>query len=370
MAITQQLHIDDTHDALVRFLQFSPDGKSLVTSSWDRKSFILHVGDSKFLHERTLAHPPGPGFMNQLEWSPEGDKLLMRRSRCVTVWNRVGECICNHQQSPTDHPVRSVAWLTNEEGSKVVVMDTKGEELRHYRVDNLLLRDIVITSDKTWMVCVGTHDDDKSPRKKNQIILYNLVARRIIKRSLVYHEICDITLACDGRSALVSYENKAPSQLWELVLQRNNQDLVLRHTYMPKVPTTFAGLPSIFGGSHDQLILRASTAGDIYVWDRDSATLLHQIHVPTRLGHLTSFAWNRAASDSWMFVTGSHEGAVYIWTTPTDEVPRVVVPAPTRLDSRFHVSKFATLGFISSRNYLYLWVWGPHGESVGARDVR
>ncbi len=32
MAITQQLHIDDTHDALVRFLQFSPDGKSLVTS--------------------------------------------------------------------------------------------------------------------------------------------------------------------------------------------------------------------------------------------------------------------------------------------------------------------------------------------------
>ncbi len=144
---------------------------------------------------------------------------------------------------------------------------------------------------------------------------------------------------------------QAPSQLWELVLQRNNQDLVLRHTYMPKVPTTFAGLPSIFGGSHDQLILRASTsafpvhvalslaayltsnapnfaAGDIYVWDRDSATLLHQIHVPTRLGHLTSFAWNRAASDSWMFVTGSHEGAVYIWTTPTDEVPGLSFPLP------------------------------------------
>ncbi len=34
MAITQQLHIDDTHDALVRFSQFSPDGKSLVTSRY------------------------------------------------------------------------------------------------------------------------------------------------------------------------------------------------------------------------------------------------------------------------------------------------------------------------------------------------
>ncbi|PSR73648.1 hypothetical protein PHLCEN_2v10567 [Hermanssonia centrifuga] len=155
---------------------------------------------------------------------------------------------------------------------------------------------------------------------------------------------------------------QAPSQLWELVLERNNQDLVLRHTYMPKVPTTFAGLPSIFGGSHDQLILRASTAGDIYVWDRDSATLLHQIHVPTRLGHLTSFAWNRAASDSWMFVTGSHEGAVYIWTTPTDEVPGLSFPLPL-VSTPDSMSRSSRPWSLSRAGTTSTYGFGEHTES-------
>lgn len=64
--------------------------------------------------------------------------------------------------------------------------------------------------------------------------------------------------------ALVSYENKAPPQLWklELLKDRINETgdttarLSLVHTYMPKTMVEFAG-PSYFGGHNDQLVICA-----------------------------------------------------------------------------------------------------------------
>lgn len=128
------------------------------------------------------------------------------------------------------------------------------------------------------------------------------------------HDVRDITLARNDHEALVSYENKAPPQLWKLDLVKDIGRLSLRHTYMPKVPVDFAG-PSYFGGKDDQLILCAGKAGDIHIWDRESGALLHHVRAQVLGGDLTCIAWNHA-QDSFMFATGSHDGAVRIWTTP------------------------------------------------------
>ena len=50
--------------------------------------------------------------------------------------------------------------------------------------------------------------------------------------------------------------------------------------------------------------------GDIHIWDRDSAALLHHIK-PQGGGDLTCLAWNPI---TFMFATGSHDGAIKIWT--------------------------------------------------------
>jgi len=114
--------------------------------------------------------------------------------------------------------------------------------------------------------------------------------------------------------------------------------LSLRHTYMPKAPVDFAG-PSYFGGKNDQLIVCAGkgrvplllkelidqiltdvfihisyAAGDIHIWDRESGALLHHIRAQMVGGDLTCVAWNPMA-DPFMFATGSHDGAVRIWTS-------------------------------------------------------
>lgn len=65
------------------------------------------------------------------------------------------------------------------------------------------------------------------------------------------------------------------------------------------------------------------TAGDIHVWDRESGALLHHVRAQMVGGDLTCLAWNPAA-DPFMFATGSHDGALRIWTT----VDRSSHPSP------------------------------------------
>lgn len=95
----------------------------------------------------------------------------------------------------------------------------------------------------------------------------------------MYYDVRNVTLASDDRSVLVSYENRvgrfsvilelrdlisrilSPSQFWQLQVDKHDTsaDFVLRHSYIPKENVSFAALPSIFGGEHDHLVLRAAT---------------------------------------------------------------------------------------------------------------
>jgi len=71
---------------------------------------------------------------------------------------------------------------------------------------------------------------------------------------------------------------------------------------------------SYFGGKDDELVLSASKAGDIYIWDRESATFLHNIRASAIGGDLTCVSWNQAV-DPFMFAAGSHDGTVQFWTS-------------------------------------------------------
>ncbi|TFK48969.1 WD40 repeat-like protein [Heliocybe sulcata] len=320
------------HQALVRHLQFSPDGKYLATSSWDRTSMIFRVEDPLVPH-RTLAHPQG--FVGQTAWSPTGNLLLTKLNRSVKVWTQDGVCRKTIDRHRTVH---SIAWFPggeafmSVEGSSVVKLDLAGKIHDSYDFDRLDLHDVAVTPDCKRLLGVGTlleSSDGLKPSKsraERQIIVYNLDQKEIENQVPVLHDVRDITLAKSGKMALVSYENKAPPQLWRLeTVKSKDKDadvvrLQLRHTYMPKVQVDFAG-PSYFGGKEDQLIFCAGKAGDIHIWDRDSGELLRYIRAQQGTGgDLTSIAWNQG-SETFMFATGSHDGYLKIWT-PRDASSR------------------------------------------------
>jgi hypothetical protein len=52
-------------------------------------------------------------------------------------------------------------------------------------------------------------------------------------------------------------------------------------------------------------------------------------------GDLTCIAWNPAVEDPFMFSTGSHDGAVHIWTTPPPPAFTIGVRAPSPAPSGY-----------------------------------
>ena len=106
----------------------------------------------------------------------------------------------------------------------------------------------------------------------------------------------------------------------------------------------FAG-PSYFGGKNSELVLCAGkgisrtpipcshlaqirAAGEIHIWDQESGTLLHHVRAQASGGDLTCIAWNHASEDPFMFATGSHDGAVRIWTKRLDEADEELLDPP------------------------------------------
>ncbi|KAJ6595621.1 WD40 repeat-like protein [Mycena vulgaris] len=323
----------DAHQALVRHLQFSPDGKFLATSSWDRTSIIWRIEKPSLVLHRVLAH--AQGFVGQVAWSDTGNMLLTKLIRGMKVWTEDGVC-----QKTIDRQtnVESITWFPGSqaflsvEGSTVTKLDLRGNILDQYDFGRMKLHDVAVTPDGMRLLGVGPLLESptglhpsKSPAEK-RLAVYNMELKQIEHQTPVLNDVRDVTLARNTRHglvALVSYENKAPPQLWkmELIKDRENAALLvakltLRHTYMPKHVVEFAG-PSYFGGKNDELVLCAGKAGDIHIWDQESGTLLRHIRAQAQQsGDLTCIAWNPAAEDPFMFATGSHDGAVRIWTQP------------------------------------------------------
>ncbi|GJE84620.1 WD40 repeat-like protein [Phanerochaete sordida] len=361
MAIVHELQAEEAHESTVQCLQFSPDGRSLVTSSLDRSSFILAVTDNDLQREKTLRHSGRDTIVWQIEWalrnSGDTQHLLMRRSQAVSLWKRDEQSRWEEAGKVQGRAFRAVRWHGAGEGmtylsveaGRVVVMtldDKESKTHRTIRIDDFHVRDIAVTDDLKWLLCVGKcRIMAKDNRKqKYEIVLYDLTEDKVAKRTSVFHEICDITLARDNRSVLVSYENRAPPQLWGFLAsttKRGNEwNLRLKHTYLPREQTSFSGLPAILGGTLDRLVLRAGIDGDFHVWLRNVGTLLYCIRAPKNFGQLTAFTWNRW-SDEWMFATGTNEGAVHVWKM-VEEEPEEIVRSPATPASSSSSPSFAS----------------------------
>ncbi|KAG6829712.1 hypothetical protein H0H92_003747 [Tricholoma furcatifolium] len=345
------------HTALVKHLQFSPDGKYLATSSWDRTSVVFRVDDPLVSH-RILAHPAG--FVGQVAWSPTGSLLLTKLQKGIKVWTAevhssypafVNYCTNQSVQFQLQEGVcrktidrktfvEAVAWFPDGktfisvEGSDVTKLDLTGKILDQYDFGRIKLHDVAVTPDSLRLIGVGPlleSPDGLQPSKsraEKRLIVYNMETNLVENQTPVLNDVRDITVAesaSSGIIALISYENKAPPQLWRLELLRDRENpnltkgrLSLRHTYMPKLQVDFAG-PSYFGGKNNEMVLCAGKAGDIHIWDQESGALLHYVRGQSHGGDLTCIAWNHAAEDPFMFATGSHDGAVRIWTKRSNE---------------------------------------------------
>ncbi|KAF5391042.1 hypothetical protein D9757_003978 [Collybiopsis confluens] len=314
------------HQRLVAYMQFSPDGQFLATSSWDRTAAIYRVENSNLTHYRTLALATG---------SPKGHLLLTKLNRNVKVWTQASSYLSRDdgawQKTITRAAyIDSITWFPDGEaflsveGTTVAKLDLEGTELGTYNFLGMKLADVAVTPDGVRLLGVGPlsqSPDGLYPSRskaENRLRVLNMDTGQVEHTIPVLNDVKDITLAKKTSSsvaALVSYENKAPAQLWELEVVKNIARLTLRQTYVPKSPVDFVGR-SHFGGKNDELVLCGGKAGDIYIWDRESGVLLHHIEAQDLGGNMACIAWNSVEDDPYMFATGNNNGAIRLWTEP------------------------------------------------------
>ncbi|KAH9006565.1 WD40 repeat-like protein [Lactarius hatsudake] len=326
LKVLRPTHDFTAHQALVRQLQFSPNGRFLATSSYDQTSVLFSIGTST-PHHRTLTHSEPVG---QIAWSPSGSLLLTKFRHSVKVWSEAGKC---RQEIDRKLPIQSICWLPggeafmSVEGQNVHKLDITGQDLDTYYFERLKIQDVCVTPDGQRLIGYGVSTASRDGRRPNKcraeklFFVYNLDTKRLEDRIPVLHNIRHIALTQSGQSVLMSYESKAAPQLWKLSLTSEWEKvdapvttrLLLRHTYVSKPPMESPG-PSYFGGKDDELVLCAGKAGDIHIWDRESASFLLHIRAPAIGGGLTCVAWNQAANP-FMFATGSHDGTVQFWTS-------------------------------------------------------
>ncbi|KAF8893635.1 hypothetical protein BD779DRAFT_1396588, partial [Infundibulicybe gibba] len=228
LEITQDLV---AHQALVRHLQFSPDGRYLATSSWDKTSAIFGVGNP-FVSRHVLAH--AQGFGGQIAWSPAGDRLLTKLRRSIKVWG-TEDGVC---ETTIDRwaPTKSIAWFPDGEafisveGSDVTKLVNILRVLDQYHFGDMKLQvhGVAITSDSTRLIGVGLLfasptglQPSKLSRAEKQLFVYNMGTKQIENQTPVLNNVRDVTLGQNsgrGLYVLVSYEDNAPPQLWKLEL--------------------------------------------------------------------------------------------------------------------------------------------------------
>ncbi|KAF8637933.1 hypothetical protein AX17_002554 [Amanita inopinata Kibby_2008] len=322
------------HQGPVRHSKFSPDGRYLVTSSWDRKTMIFRVDESlTALHE--IVHHQG--FVEQLAWSPVGNMFLTKIGRSIEVW-AAEDGVCKGAYD-REFSVDSIAWFprakafASVENNKVTKFNLEGDILFEHSFERLRLHDISILPDSQRFVGVGTLRKSPTglrpsrPRAEKRILIFDMETRRIECQRPLYHDVRDVNVvrARDGLVALVNYASKAPPQLWRVEYFRDpmngivKTDLKLRHTLMLKSPSDTIG-PSAFAGRRNQLVLTPGRGGNIYVWDQESGALVHQYMRPAHSTDMISsgITWNNGSEDA-MFATGSQQGDVLVWTSAKPE---------------------------------------------------
>ncbi|KAF8762034.1 negative gluconeogenesis [Rhizoctonia solani] len=337
------------HMALVKHMQFSPNGDYLATCSWDRTAIIWKIGDTVEMCMK-LYHPVSSGgFVNQVAWSPDGERLLTRTQKAIKIWNPYtgistrtitrGRSIQYASWMPSGNGFLAVEYKSQSRAGQVtatnlVQLDAEGKVLYTHILDRIQIWDTAIMADEVRVLAVGTLVESRDrlqpiqSRAEKRLLIYNLKTNEVEHHVPLLQEVRNISLSTPVNKvthALVSHENKSPPQMWRIDMKTTIRPgehvarLVLVHSYLTKTPVEFAG-QSFFGGPDEMFVCCSLKSGEMYVWDRISATLLHTLR-PDDMEVIKIFACNRRAIPRFMLVSGALDGTLRVWSSPASPPP-------------------------------------------------
>ncbi|KAI0748620.1 WD40 repeat-like protein [Daedaleopsis nitida] len=335
------------HSDEVWNLEWSHSGRYLATASKDKTAIIWRVEYEKHPQSRrvepvlTLRDHPYP--VGCVAWSLDDSILLTAAEHFIRLWNtRTGACMRVLDQH-TD-VVTALAWLPDGSGfisggldRKIILWDADGKLRDSWGRTPIRVTDLVVTPDFTRLVAVGMYDLPSIPpgaipqdsgaqsgagpganggananktTAETRIIIYDLTTKQPESSIRLDGELTSVKVSADSQYALINRaSDNGPSA--EIHLLDLGTEQVVRkysgHSHSKHV------IRSCFGGVEGNFIVSGSEDGNVYIWHRDTGTLL-EVLTGHGDGSVNSVAWNPA--NERMFASCSDDHDVRIWEPP------------------------------------------------------
>ncbi|KAF4576667.1 hypothetical protein EYR40_000914 [Pleurotus pulmonarius] len=336
------------HDDEVWNLEWSHDGQYLASGSKDKTAIIWKVGPVSSHHPREWSphhilreHQYAVGC---LAWSLDDSILLTSAEQTIKLWNtKTG--VCFRTIDGHSDVVTALAWLPDDSGfisgsldRKVIRWDREGRQRDSWGTTAIRVTDLAVTPDFTRLVTIGMdyvppHSVtviDANPRasmagshggeaplstpqnvpKKpdNRMVIYDLATKQAESSIRLEGELTSVKISQNSQYALI---NHSPDEihLWDL------------HT--GRLTRKFTGqrqgrhvIRSCFGGVDGNFVVSGSEDGNVYVWHRDTGTLLEVLPGHGE-GSVNSVAWN--PRNQQMFASCSDDRTIRIWEANVHE---------------------------------------------------
>ncbi|KAG1770363.1 WD40-repeat-containing domain protein [Suillus placidus] len=311
-----EVHSDEVWD-----MAWSHDGTHLASASKDRTAIIWRIGleaepsSRVCIAEFTLRDHPFP--VSCLAWSLDDSILSTSADHLIFLWNtKTGalmKTLKNHAET-----VSALVWLPDGSGfmsgsldRKIIFWDMEGELRGSWINIAIRVTDAAVTHDMRRLVAVGmgynppptsgtlarANVQDASPpivsdgndnavgtySPENRMIIYDLKTGQVELSVHMEGDLTSVNISEDSRYALI---NHAPDEihLWDL------EEFRLARKFTGQRQGHHV-IRSCFGGIDGNFVISGSEDRNIYVWHRDTGTLLEVLE-GHGLGSVNSVAWN------------------------------------------------------------------------------
>ncbi|KAG2077940.1 WD40 repeat-like protein [Suillus decipiens] len=329
----------EVHSDEVWNVAWSHDGVRLASASKDKTAIIWRIGleaepsSRDCIVEFILRDHPYP--VGCLAWSLDDSILSTSADHLILLWNTKTGALMKTLEIHAE-TVSALVWLPDGSGfmsgsldRKIILWDMEGEPRESWNDIAIRVTDAAVTPDVKRLVAVGmgynpppalarANVRDASPpivsngngnavprSPENRMIIYDLKTGQVELSVHMEGELTSVKISEDSRYALI---NHAPDEihLWDL------EEFRLARKFTGQRQGHHV-IRSCFGGIDGNFVISGSEDCNVYVWHRDTGTLLEVLE-GHGLGSVNSVAWN--PRNKRMFASCSDDNTIRVWEAP------------------------------------------------------
>ncbi|OCB88689.1 hypothetical protein A7U60_g4163 [Sanghuangporus baumii] len=339
---------------IARCMAYSPNGMFLcIGNASPQERCTIFSTDSPAI---TLGELKLTDIALQIEWSEDGENILLRLSHTIYVWNAMPSATARRPAIIIHQDSDNMKWLMNGNSFLSCKKDIltsfhiDGTPTGVFQIPTTSIQDFVVTKDGQRIICLVSNfastRSGKTSGSTQKLLVYNLENKAVEQIAPVGREASSIVRSIvSPELLLVNFTGTTPPQVWHYRQNTDASDRRTSATFVSfkramsfKAPSgRFAGY-GIFGSTDDKLVLSVGEDGDMFIFASDTGQPLR--HITTNASYSTHRSVNVTDSGTELLTRrgrplaqcvawdpdiltftvcmGYNDGSIWQWKTPFD----------------------------------------------------